>query len=307
MFRKELQIHIGTEFEVAHVHPEDATTLVQIGQFHLDLAVETARAKQCTVEDVGTVGCRHDDDARVGTETVHLCKQLVQRTFTFIVGIREGSLATSAANRVNLIDEDDAGGFLLGGAEKVAHAGGTHAHEHLHEIRTRQGEERHLCLACHSLGQQGLTRTRRADQQHAFGDLATQNGIFLRVLEEIDDLLNLELRTFQTGNIFKSHQLSVLLVKFLGAGLADIEDAASTANTAASATHGAYREKVKQENQKNRQQPKDNLESITLRIVLLHRKIVLFGYLTGHQGAVLRNAFLHKLRLGILQIFVINL
>jgi hypothetical protein len=44
--------------------------------------------------------------------------------------------ATLATDRIDLIDEDDAGGGFLGLFEHVTHPGGTDTHEHFHEVRT---------------------------------------------------------------------------------------------------------------------------------------------------------------------------
>jgi len=52
-----------------------------------------------------------------------------------------------AADRVDLVDEDDAGRVLLALLEHVAHAAGADADEHLDEVRAGDGEERHVGLA----------------------------------------------------------------------------------------------------------------------------------------------------------------
>ena len=62
-----------------------------------------------------------------------------------------------AADRIQLVDEDDARSFRLGLLEEVADSRGPDAHEHLDEVRARDREERHLGLAGDGLGQQGLT------------------------------------------------------------------------------------------------------------------------------------------------------
>jgi hypothetical protein len=46
-----------------------------------------------------------------------------------------------ASNRVDLVDEDDAGRVLLGLREEVAHAARAHAHEHLKEKRATKEEK----------------------------------------------------------------------------------------------------------------------------------------------------------------------
>ena len=131
---EEVKVHIGTEFEFAHVHTEDAAALVEVGQLHRNLTVEAASTQQGAVEDIGAVGGRHNDNARVSGETVHLGQQLVEGALALVVGVRDSALATGAPDGVYLIDEYDAGGLLFGSLEEVAHAGGTHAHEHLHKV-----------------------------------------------------------------------------------------------------------------------------------------------------------------------------
>ncbi len=151
---------------LAQVHAHDLLAAADVGQADIDLAVETARAQQRLVEHVGTVGGGDHDHARVGLEAVHLDQHLVQRLFALVVAAAHAG-AAMATDRVDFIDEHDAGRVLLGLLEHVAHAGRTHADEHFHEVRTRDAEERHLGLARDGARQQRLAGTRGADQQHA--------------------------------------------------------------------------------------------------------------------------------------------
>ena len=75
-----------------------------------------------------------------------------------------------AADRVDLVHEDDARRSLLGLLEEVADAAGAHAHEHLDEVRARDREERHTGLAGDRAGEQRLTGARRPVEQHALGN-----------------------------------------------------------------------------------------------------------------------------------------
>merc|ERR1719426_775095 len=61
---------------------------------------------------------------------------------------------------VGLVHEDDAGRVLLGLLEEVPHARGAHAHEHLHKLRARDGEEGHPGLARDGLREERLARAR---------------------------------------------------------------------------------------------------------------------------------------------------
>src|SRR5262249_59814682 len=123
-------------------------------------------------------------DPAVGVEAVHLNEQLVERLLALVVAA-DRAAAARLAQRVQLVDEDDARGAALGLAEQVAHAAGPDADEHLDEVRARQAEERHVGLARDRLGQQRLARARRADQEHALGDAAAEALVLLGALEAI--------------------------------------------------------------------------------------------------------------------------
>ncbi len=163
-------------------------------------AVEAAGAQQRRVEDVGAVGGRHDDDVGVGVEAVHLDQHLVEGLLALVVAAAQAGAAL-AADGVDLVDEDDAGRVALGLVEQVAHAAGAHADEHLDELRAGDREERHAGLARDGLGQQRLAGARRADQQHALGDAGAQGDELLRLLEELDHLLQLLLGLFHAGHV----------------------------------------------------------------------------------------------------------
>jgi hypothetical protein len=166
-------LHVLGRRDLAHVHLEDLLAPAHVGQGHHHLAVEAPGAQQGRVEHVGAVGGGDDDDALVALEAVHLHQELVQGLLALVVTAAQAGPAV-AAHRVDLVDEDDAGGVLLGLLEHVAHPRGAHAHEHLHEVRAGDGEEGHLGLAGDGPGQQGLARARGADHQHALGDLAAE-------------------------------------------------------------------------------------------------------------------------------------
>ncbi len=97
---------------------------------HGHLAVETTRRK-CRIEHIRTVGRSDDDEVRIVVEAVHLDEQLVQRLLAFVVATAHAGTATLAADSIDLVDEDDGGGVLLGLIEQVAHTGGTETHEHI--------------------------------------------------------------------------------------------------------------------------------------------------------------------------------
>ena len=100
-------------------------------------------------------------------------------------------------------------------------------------IGTGHGEKRHIGFTGNSLGQHGLTGSRRADEQSPFRNLTAQFLIFIRVFQEIDDLHDFDFGLFQTGNILKSDINGRILVEHLGFGFPDVENPALTATLAA--------------------------------------------------------------------------
>ena len=60
------------------------------------------------------------------------------------------------SNRVQLINEDDAGGMGLGLGEEVSNSRSSNSDEHLDKVRSAEAEEGHLGFACDGLGQQCL-------------------------------------------------------------------------------------------------------------------------------------------------------
>ncbi len=222
----DLQGHIGSQRFVLGVDFQDFLTALDVGQAHIHLTVEAARAEQCLIQNVSTVGSGHDDNAIVGLKTVHLDQQLVQGLLALVVTAAQTGTALTA-HSIDLIDEDDAGHGLLCLVEEVTHAGCTHADVHLHEVGTGDGVEGHASLACTGTGQQGLTGTRRADEQHAVRDACTQRVELVGALEELHDLFQLFLFLILTRNIGKGSRFFVLVL-VLHLGLAHVHNAAAT-------------------------------------------------------------------------------
>ena len=130
--------------------------------------------------------------------------------------------ATMAANGVNFVDEDDARRVLLALLEQIAHAAGAYADEHFHEIGARDGEEWNVGFAGNRACQQSFSRSRRPDEQHAFGDASAKLLEFLRIFQEIDDFVKLFLGFVNSGDIFEGRFL-LLRSKQTRAGFAEAQ------------------------------------------------------------------------------------
>ena len=156
--------------------------------------------QQRRVEDVGPVGRRHHDDALGDVEAVHLRQHLVQRLLALVVAAAETGAAL-AADRVDLVDEDDRGGLLARRLEQVTHAARTDADEHLHEVRPAHRKEGDARLAGDGTGQQRLAGARRSDEQHAFRHAGADLFEAAGGLEEVDDLTDLLFDALVAGHV----------------------------------------------------------------------------------------------------------
>src|SRR3972149_6593809 len=116
-----------------------------------------------------------------------------------------GRGAARAADRVDLVDEDDAGRVTLRLVEEVAHAGAADADELFDELGAADRKEGHARLAGDGAGEQRLARPRRADEQDAPRDARAQRDELLWVLQELDDLLQLLLSLVHAGDVDEGH------------------------------------------------------------------------------------------------------
>ena len=193
------EVHVLGDLDLAGVHPEDLLAALEVRQLHGHAPVKTAGPRERGVERLGPVRGGEDDDAVVALEAVHLGQQLVKCLLALVVA---ADLPVALfADGVDLVDEHDAGRFLLGLTEQVAHLARAHADEHLHELRTGHGEKRHICLARNGLGQHRLAGSRRADEQNALGHGCADVLIFRRVVQVVDDLGQVFLGLVLAGDI----------------------------------------------------------------------------------------------------------
>ena len=222
--RHRVHVDVGAHPLVAAVHLEDRLALARLRQRHHDLAVEAAGAQQRRVEDVGPVGGGHDHDALGGLEAVHLGEHLVERLLALVVATTEAGAAL-AADRVDLVDEDDRLAHPAGLLEQVADAAGADADEHLHEVGTGHAEEADAGLAGDGTGEQGLAGAGRTDEQDALGDAGTDLVEPFGHPQEVDDFGDLLLDAVVAGDVVERGRRTVGVVG-LGLALADRHDAA---------------------------------------------------------------------------------
>ena len=138
-------VDAGVDAHLAGVDLEDLGAGLLVGEGELDLAVEAAGAQQRRVQNVDAVrGCQHLD-AVVRREPVQLVQELQHRALHLAVAALL-AVEPLRAHGVQLVDEDDRGGLLLGEREAVPHKLRSIADEHLHELGPGELEERRVGL-----------------------------------------------------------------------------------------------------------------------------------------------------------------
>src|SRR5215469_699338 len=108
-----------------------------------------------------------------------------------------------APDRVNFIDENDAGSVLLALFKQVADAAGAHANKHFDKIGAGNREEGNVRFPRDGTCQQGFAGSGRPHQQDAFGNTSPQFLEFLGLAQELDDLPQFFFGLFYTRHIFE--------------------------------------------------------------------------------------------------------
>ena len=219
--RDRMEIHILRRLDLAGVDFQNGLTSGEVRQLDRHAAVKAAGARERGVERFGAVRCGEDDDAVVALKAVHFREKLVERLFTLVVAAHRAAAAL-LADGVDLVDEHDTRGLLLRLAEKIAHLARAHADEHLHELRTGDGEERHVRFTCHGLGKHRLARSRRADKENALRHRRAGVRVLARIMEIVHDLGKAFLRLVLPGDIVKTDAVRRLDID-LGVALSHAE------------------------------------------------------------------------------------
>ena len=100
------------------------------------------------------------------------------------------AMAAMTSDRVDFVDENDARGRFLALLKHVAHTACADTDEHLHEIRSADGEERDIGFARDRAREQSFSGAGRADQQDALRNAAAEFLKFFRIAQKFDELLH---------------------------------------------------------------------------------------------------------------------
>ena len=195
-------IDILPQRHLSHVHIQNLLPATDIGQGDINLAIKPARAQQGRVQNVWPVGGCNHNHAHIGLKAVHLDEHLIEGLLAFVITASQAGTSL-ASDRINFIDEDDAGCVFLGVVKHVSNPRGSDSDEHFNEVRPRNREKRHLGLTGDALGQQGFASARRPNQQQTARNTTTQLLEFLRVFEKINHFLHFFFGLITTRNISK--------------------------------------------------------------------------------------------------------
>jgi hypothetical protein len=189
--RNGLGFDIVVELHVAGVDPEHLEAAVLVGDANVDLAVEPSEPTEGWVDRVGAVGCANDHHRRPLLEAVHKGEHLRNDSALDLpVG-----LLSLGGDRVDLVDEDDGGGVLLGLLEGLSEVGLGLAGHLGHDFRPVDEEEEGPGFVGDGAGDQGLSRPRRPVQEDPAGRLdperLEEGGVPERELDHFSDLRHL--------------------------------------------------------------------------------------------------------------------
>src|SRR5689334_7470508 len=111
------------------MHAQDLGASLAIRRVNHDRAVESAGSEQSGVENVRAIGGGEDDDAFGARKAIHLGQDLIQRLLALVVSA-QCVRATSTADGVDLVDENDGWSNFARFGEEFTDAAGSDADDH---------------------------------------------------------------------------------------------------------------------------------------------------------------------------------
>jgi hypothetical protein len=173
------------------------------------LSVKATGSQQCRIQNIGAVGGRNQNDPFIGFKPIHLNQKLVQGLFSFVMPATESG-TSMPANGIDLVNENDTGCILFALDEQIPYPGCAHAYEHFHKIRAADAKKGHSGFTRNGPRQKGFTAARRANQQDALGNAATQSGKFFGVSEKLDNFNQFFFGLIDPRNVFKGHSFRLI-------------------------------------------------------------------------------------------------
>ena len=112
---------------------QDCLPALNIRHANDNPAIKSARTQKCRIKYIGAVCCCHNNDPCIFLEAVHLYEKGIEGLFPFVVPTSDPGSPVSS-NRIDLIDENNAGrlGFSL--YKKVSDPAGAYSYKHFYKI-----------------------------------------------------------------------------------------------------------------------------------------------------------------------------
>lgn len=164
----EANVDVGGNGCLAELGLENALATLLVGQGNVDESVKTTGTAQSVVELLRSVGSADDEDVLLAGHTIHLSEKLVDDTVrgTASIALRT---TTGLGDRVQLIEEDNAGRGSASLVEDVTDVALRLTEPHGKQFRALDGDEVGGALVGDSLGKKSLTSTRRTIEKHTLG------------------------------------------------------------------------------------------------------------------------------------------
>ena len=262
-----LDVHRRIELDRGHMHSQDCLAATHIGPVNQNMPVESARPQECWIERFWPVRGGHHNHATVAPKAIHLHEQGVERLFSLVVPAHHAG-ASRLAEGVEFVNKNNARGLRLGLLKHISHAGRPNAHEHLHEIRTGEAKKWHARLAGNRLGEQCFARAWRADQEHAFWNMAAEGLVFLGAPQKLHHFAKLFHGLVDACHIVERDAQILLRVHF--------PTAASKRHRTAGATQFPHHEEKKETKQAGQKEQGEPVAPRTWRFFVAERHAV-FG------------------------------
>src|ERR1041384_3233974 len=113
--------------------------------------------------------------------------------------------AALPANRIQLVDENNAWRLAFGLLEQIANTRRSDSNKHLHEIASAERKEWNTRFSSDGFRQQRFSCPRWTNEKHSFRNLGSQRLVALGVLQKIDHLLQFVFGFIAAGHIGKAH------------------------------------------------------------------------------------------------------
>src|SRR3984957_12456794 len=157
-----VEINICGKLYLGDVHLQDFATSSAVRAVNQHLSVKPSGTQQCGIKHLWAIGRRDQNYARAGIKAIQLGEKLIERLLLFVIAA-ERAWHAAAPQRVEFVNEDNAGRRSSGLFEQISDPPSADPDEHLDEFQTRYGEEGHSGLPGDCARQEGLSGARGPD------------------------------------------------------------------------------------------------------------------------------------------------